>query len=93
MRILRPTVEARNAFAHGAVIRLDKPTSDGIKRLLVETIQLLVGAGRHHMILEVAWYNWEDIHGFQDGHNLDNWQTGESAIRGIISDLGRIPQV
>lgn len=93
MRILRLAVKARNALAHGAVVRFDEPTSDGIKRLLAEAIQLLVEAGRHHMILEAAWYNWKDIHGFQDGHHLDDWQTGESAIRGIISDLGRIPQV
>ncbi len=92
-RVLRLAVRARNAMAHGAVIGFDEPTSDGIKRLFAEAIQLLVEAGRHHMIREASWYNWKNAHNFEHGHHLEDWRTGESAIWDKISKLGRIPQV
>ena len=46
------TVKARNAFAHGAVPRLNGDTVDCVGHLLVKSVQALVGAGIHGMTKE-----------------------------------------
>ncbi len=91
--VLQMAVKARNAMAHGAVIRFDQPTSDGIKRLFAEAIQLLVEAGRHHMNREASWYNWKNVHKSQDGHHFGDWLTGEKEVGSKINELGHTPNV
>ncbi len=78
------TVKARNAFAHGAVPRLNGDTVDCVGHLLVKSVQALVGAGIHGMTKVAAYYRWKNVRNSNHGFAFENWLAGEDQIFNTI---------
>lgn len=51
-------IKIRNALAHGAISLFDEKTNYSMGHCLLKIVQLLMLAGRNHMIRERAYYLW-----------------------------------
>lgn len=84
-KVLRISFKARNALAHGAIIRFDQRTISGIGHLFIKSIQGLVTAGIHHMNRENAYYRYRIERYRDDNLELADWLAAENQIMQLIT--------
>jgi hypothetical protein len=79
-RTFNLAVDVRDAFAHGAVPNFTPSELDTVGHLFVHAIELLRGAGIHHMTEKAAYFKWLND-GRQTNTRLKDWVSGEREIQ------------
>lgn len=88
-RVFDLAMKARNALAHGALVRADEYTLDGLGHIFAKAIQTLVTAGFHHFAREGAYFIHQNEHPNSDGHHDADWERAESAINQRIFGIAQ----
>lgn len=82
-------MKARNALAHGALIRGDQQTLDGMGHLFAKAIQTLVTAGLHHLVQKAAYFIYRNEHPTIDGMEEGDWLRAEKEVCSRIARIAR----
>lgn len=78
--ILLLAVKARNALAHGAVVKYSEHRLKGEQRILIKAVEILKEAGIHHMVKEAAYYRWLTSPPSSTHSHEKNWVEAEKEI-------------
>ena len=82
--------QIRNAFAHGAIEGFDQYTKDGLGRLIIKGVQVLVDAGIHKMTAEGAFFLWENQRGRKHGFDVADWVAAEGTVLAALDHFATL---
>lgn len=84
IRCLSIAVQARNAFAHGAILSLPAATKDALGNAFFKSLQTLVDCGLNHFTKEAAYYNWINRGQSEPGSAVDDWLQAKRQVQEFL---------
>lgn len=83
-RVLELGVRVRDAFAHGALVRMPEYDRKGLAQILFKSMQLLMVSGLYFLVENAAYFNWENNRASQHGYDIDDWKIAERQIYELV---------